>query len=154
MVGGFLFLQFRENIISGSSIQSPHVIINNHAVAVEIADEFNEWQQGLSDRKVLAENKSMLFVFPDRQVRCFWMKNMNFALDIIWLDGEKIIKIDKDAQPEGKKPARKYSSVVPINYVLEVNAGWCDKHNIKTGDEVEFNYAKRLSHLTGLKNIY
>lgn len=145
MVGGFLLLQFRENIIPSSSIQSPHVIINNYTIAVEIADEFNEWQQGLSDREILAENKGMLFVFSDKQVRCFWMKNMNFALDIIWLDDNlpaqtgKIIKIDKDVQPEGEKPSRRYSSMVPIDYVLEVNAGWCDKYKIKVGDEVKFN---------------
>jgi uncharacterized membrane protein (UPF0127 family) len=145
MAGGFLLLQFKGNITPSSSIQSPHVIINNHVIAVEIADEFNEWQQGLSDRKILAENEGMLFVFPDKQVRCFWMKNMNFALDIIWLDDNlpaqtgKIIKIDKDAQPEGEKPSRRYSSMVPINYVLEVNAGWCDKYNIKVGNEVKFN---------------
>ena len=139
IVGGFLFLQFKGNITPSLSIQSPHVIINNHTIEVEIADELNEWQQGLSDREILAENKGMLFVFPDKQVRYFWMKNMNFALDIIWLDDKKIIKIDENTQPEGEKPTRKYSSMIPINYVMEVNAGWCEKNKIKVGDEVEFN---------------
>ncbi len=139
MIGGFLFFQIKENIRPSSSIQSPYIIINGHALELEIADVFDKWQQGLSNREVLAENKGMLFVFPDKQVRRFWMKNMNFPLDIVWLDNNKIIKIDKNAQPEGNSPTRRYSSPLPINYVLEVNAGWCDQNNIKVGDIAEFN---------------
>ena len=139
MVGGFLFFHIKENINPSSSIQSPSVIIKDHVIEVEIADEFNEWSQGLSNREFMEENKGMLFVFPGKQIRRFWMKDMNFPLDIVWLDDNKIIKIDQNAQPEGNSPTRRYSSPMPINYVLEVNAGWCNQNNIKVGNIAEFN---------------
>src|SRR3989344_9082121 len=53
---------------------------------VEVADSEVERAQGLSGRKVLAEQTGILFVFPTAEQHAFWMKDMNFALDIIWLD--------------------------------------------------------------------
>ena len=121
-----------------TSAQFSYITINNQPVRVEIADEPLERQQGLSNRKKLAENEGMLFIFSDKQIRSFWMKKMNFPLDIIWLDDNRIINISKNLLPEGEQPQNKYSSVLPVNYVLEVNAGFTGQHNIKAGDRVNF----------------
>ena len=82
----------------------------------------------------------MLFVFPRKQIRSFWMKDMNFPLDIIWISDNKIIKIDKDLQPEGENPKNKYQTIQRVDKVLEVNSGFTDKYKIKAGDEVKFYY--------------
>ena len=98
-----------------------------------------EWVRGLSDVKILDKDSGMLFVFPTKEVRTFWMKDMNFPLDIIWITDNKIIGIEKNLQPEGSHPLRSYQSPSAVNYVLEVNAGFCEKEKIKIGDMLRYN---------------
>ena len=81
----------------------------------------------------------MLFVFSDKQERIFVMRNMYFPLDIIWIDGDKIVNISKNLLPKGPRPEVFYHSDAPVDYVLEVNAGLADKFNFKIGDKVNFN---------------
>ncbi|MCX6796303.1 MAG: DUF192 domain-containing protein, partial [Candidatus Falkowbacteria bacterium] len=97
-----------------------------------------EWNRGLSYQKTLGENGGMLFIFPDYQVRSFWMKDMNFPLDIIWIKDDKIVKISANLAPEGNQPKNIYSSDEPVNYVLEVNAGFCGKNKIKIGEQIQY----------------
>lgn len=82
----------------------------------------------------------MLFVFAEKDIKSFWMKDMNFPLDIIWLNGEKIVKISHNLPPEGRQPTNTYSSGVPVDYVLEVPAGFCDTNKIKEGNTVFYKY--------------
>ncbi len=117
----------------------PHVIINEEKINVEVADTFEERRQGLSDREFLEKETGMLFIFDDKQVRSFWMKRMNFSIDIIWIEDGVIVGIDKNLPPEGEKPQFKYRSPVGVNYVLEVNAGYTNKNEIKVGDQVNYN---------------
>lgn len=119
--------------------ENPKVIINNKEINIEIADEPREQVLGLSYRKKLAENNGMLFIFDKKEERNFWMKSMNFPIDIIWINDELIVDIDKNLPPEGENPENLYGPGSPINKVLEVNAGFTDKYNIKIGDKVEFN---------------
>ena len=118
---------------------APHVKINGQIIKVLIADEPAELTQGLSDRPYLEADQGMLFVFPDSQVRSFWMKNMHFPLDIIWIDDNNIINISQNLPPEGEQPQNHYSSVLPVNYVLEVIAGFAAENEIVVGDEVMIN---------------
>ena len=115
------------------------VVINNKIIKIEIADDPEEWRRGLSYRENLCDNCGMLFVYPDKKVRSFWMKDMNFPIDIIWIDDNEIVKIDKDLKPEGKFPKNHYSSDNPVDYVLEVNANYTEKNNINVNDRVEIN---------------
>jgi hypothetical protein len=117
----------------------PNVVINKKLVQVETVDDFIKQTQGLSDRSSLGENNGMLFVFSDKQVRRFWMKNMKFPLDIIWIEDNAVVKIDKNLPPAGDKPTISYDSSIPVNFVLEVNAGWADKNKIKIGNLVKIN---------------
>lgn len=109
----------------------------NIKIKVEIADEALEQWQGLSDRKKLNKNNGMLFIFTDKKIRTFVMRRMNFPLDIIFINDDKIINIQKNLKPEGKITINKYSSLEPVNYVLEVNAGFTDKYKIKAGDKIK-----------------
>lgn len=113
--------------------------INDRIIKVEIADTAELRYRGLSERKSLCEDCGMLFIFPDKAARTFVMRNMNFPLDIIWIDGDEIKKISKNLPPEGENPAIIYSSEFPVNYVLEVNGGYTDKNAIFTGDKVVIN---------------
>ena len=84
----------------------------------------------------------MLFPFDNKQNHTFVMRDMMFPLDIIWIDENKIVKIDKNLPPEGHDFKKLYSSNQPVNNVLEVNAGFTDKKNIKVGDILEYNIDK------------
>jgi uncharacterized membrane protein (UPF0127 family) len=123
-----------ENQLAGNK---EIIHINNKAVTVEVADERAEQIQGLSGRTGLEENEGMLFVFPEAQIHYFWMKDMNFSLDMIWIDSMgSVIDITKNISPDTFPKTFGPSS--PALYVLEVNAGWSDRNNITVGDVVKF----------------
>jgi len=134
----FLFQQVRTHTPPGAGIEEPGVVIRGRTIGVEIADEMREQIAGLSGRESLCPDCGMLFVFPDKQVRHFWMKNMNFPLDIIWIGDGKILNISENLSPEGESPEKIYTSTLPANYVLEVNAGFAERHGIKVGDGIEY----------------
>lgn len=115
-----------------------HLKIGEKIVRVEIADTLSSRTSGLSNHNKLADDQGMLFVFQDKAIEKFWMKDMKFNLDIIWIADNQIIKIDKNLPAEGSTPNNIYSSDVPINYVLEVNAGWADKNDIKVGNIINY----------------
>lgn len=112
------------------------ISINDQIIKVEVANTPESRYEGLSGRENLCADCGMLFVFPDKSVRTFVMRNMNFPLDIIWIDGDEIKKISKNLPLEGAQPAVKYSSDAPIDYVLEVNGGFCENYEIKVGDKI------------------
>jgi uncharacterized protein len=105
---------------------------------IEVADNEPERMRGLMDRFNLPEQAGMLFVFPDEDLRSFWMKNTYISLDIIYINKNKeIVSIQKYTQPQttGAIPSEK-----PAMYVLEVNAGLADNYGINPGDKIEFKY--------------
>ena len=112
------------------------VIINNTEINVEIANTPEIRYKGLSNREELCVNCGMLFIFPEKNKQTFVMRNMNFALDIIWVDDDKIVKINKNALPEGSDPVMRYLSDLPANYVLEVNSGFCEENGIGVGNKI------------------
>jgi len=124
---GFLFVREGEYYIT----------INNKEIEVDIADTDNEQYQGLSNREKLCADCGMLFVYDDKKVRDFVMRNMNFDLDIIWIEDDEIVRIDENLYAEGASPTRSYSSGAPVNYVLEVNSGFCGENGIKVGDIID-----------------
>jgi uncharacterized membrane protein (UPF0127 family) len=110
--------------------------IANTAVHVAVAQTEAEREQGLSGTAPLGPNEGMLFVFDAPAIQYFWMKDMNYGLDMIWIGEDmKIKKITENALPESY-PDTIFSSDVPVKYVLEVPNGFSQKNNIKIGDTV------------------
>jgi uncharacterized membrane protein (UPF0127 family) len=140
---GFFAYQIKSTVKSGQTSGLPNVIINNRIFKVEIADTLTKQIKGLSGKKNICSSCGMLFIFPDSQVRKFWMKDMNFPLDIIWINNGKIVNISKNLLPEGENPSKTYSSVAQANYVLEINAGQSDKLNINIGDKITYNFVNK-----------
>ena len=102
-----------------------------------VADTPAQQIQGLSGHPGLKENEGMLFIFSDSEERSFWMKDMNFPLDIIWIDETKrVAGFVENATPESFPEM--FNSEVPVQYVLEVNAGDVAKKGIEVGDTVIF----------------
>jgi hypothetical protein len=103
-------------------------------IDIEIAERPEDRIQGLMYRRHLDENQGMLFIFPSEEPLSFWMKDTPLALDIIFLDAaQTIVTVRKDTVPFSE------SSVVsdrPAMYVVEVNAGFADRHRLAPGDRV------------------
>lgn len=103
-------------------------------IDIEIAQDELERETGLMYREKMAENQGMLFVFDDSDVRSFWMKNTLISLDMIFVnEKDEIITIRKHTTPLSEQS---YVSTGPAKYVIEVNAGFTDKHQITVGDRI------------------
>jgi len=139
LVISFAYLEIKEHTNIGQSYELPNVVISNKLIKVAVADDMQKQIDGLSNKPKLGDDEGMLFVFDTKQKRTFWMKQMNFPLDIIWIYDDRIVNISKNLPPEGENPANKYSSQYSVNYVLEVNAGFADNNKIKIGDIVQYN---------------
>jgi len=94
-----------------------------------------EQAQGLSGTKSLAKNAGMLFIFSDNQNRCFWMKDMNYALDIIWVSADKkVTHIEKSLAPQTYP--KEYCA--EAQYVIELTAGQADASHMTLGQTLRF----------------
>lgn len=108
-------------------------------VALQITPD--EQEHGLSYSWHLPERAGMLFVFGESEQYSFWMKDMNYPIDMIWISEDKqIVAISENATPESY-PA-KFTPPIPVKYVLEVRAGWAARHDIKIGDVVSWDKTK------------
>jgi uncharacterized membrane protein (UPF0127 family) len=105
-------------------------------VDLEIADNDYERQLGLMNRKEMKENEGMLFIFPVQQLQSFWMRNTLISLDIMFVnDQKKIVTIHKNTKILSDTS---YPSSKPAMYVVEVLAGFADRHNIQVGDKIDW----------------
>lgn len=125
---------------SFSSLIIKHSDHKTTSFLVELADSDAERSQGLMCREAMADNKGMLFAFPDNAERSFWMKNTIIPLDIIYVDAKgKIVSIQKNAVPYDRTPLPSYGKAVAV---LEINAGLSDRLHIKVGDKIKHSYFK------------
>jgi uncharacterized protein len=126
----FLFMAYQAGAASGRSC---FVHIRGHRFLAEVVDTPDKAVLGLSRREKLRDNEGMLFIYTEKERKSFWMKDMKFDLDILWIEGDKIVRISRNAKAEGSNPSRTYDSGVPVDNVLEINAGLCDRLGIREG---------------------
>lgn len=119
---------------------APSVRIAATEIAVEIATSSVAVQKGLSGRSSLGADRGMLFIFGRPDIYRFWMPDMHFPIDIIWMNDDKVIDTDEDVSPkfDPLHPVF-YTPARPVQYVLEVNAGFMKRNNIHIGDAVIFH---------------
>lgn len=104
-------------------------------VTVELARTMPEKVRGLSGRSGLAAGRGMLFVYERPQPIGIWMKDMRFSLDILWIDGGRIVHIERNAPPlEPGGPEVVYTAAGSM--VLELPAGFAKRHQLRVGDSV------------------
>jgi uncharacterized membrane protein (UPF0127 family) len=138
-----IFVSLALVLLTGCSKTSEQknksLTINDHTWTIETVSTPEALEKGLSGRESLAADSGMYFVFNDLTERTFWMKNMKFPLDIVFIKDDEIIKVDYDAMPEGDNPQNFYYSKEAVNRVLEINNGDAMKYNLKPGDKVTIN---------------
>lgn len=121
-----------------TALSEERITIGFSLLTVEVADTRRAQAHGLSDRDSLEEGRGMLFRFSDAAVRNFWMKDMLFPLDAIWVRDAVVVGFEEHIpiSLEGTDVVR-FSSVVPADTVIEVPSGWIARHGVHIGDRVD-----------------
>ena len=111
LLSPFLFMRLPSN----------GLLLNGKPIALEVVRSDAALEKGLSGRAGMARDHGMLFVFDHPGEQCFWMKDMQFSLDMVWLDAQqKIVKIEQNIRPETYP---KSFCAGNTQYVIELNAG-------------------------------
>jgi uncharacterized protein len=121
-----------------------YVNVDNFKILVDIALTDKQVQDGLSIKNTLNESQGMLFFLGEPRKASFWMKDMKFPIDIIWLDENfSIVHIEQELQPcTSIFNCKSYMPNSEALYVLETINGFTKKHGLKIGDNVEFQLIK------------
>lgn len=122
-------------LVFSTHSQSPIVIIDEARFEVQLADTVAERRQGLSGQDALENDEGMLFVFEEKGKHGFWMKDMKFSIDIIWIDENlTVIHLEEGVSPDTFPES--FAPSVDAHYVLEVYTGQAEAQGIDLGDRV------------------
>lgn len=138
----FLGISFAQSYLKNNPSvfkKTPTATINNQAFNLKVAKTNEEKQTGLSNLSSLPQDQGMIFPFGKPDYYSFWMRDMKFPIDIIYIKENKIVTIYENLQPpktKGETPPI-YRPDEPSDTVLEINAGLSKKYNFKKGDAVK-----------------
>ena len=132
-------LVFIVMITTGCQINKDFKLIEvgQEKIKVEIADTIAKQVRGLGGRVSLERDEGILFIYPDYRRPSFWMKDMNFPLDIIWIKDSRVVDITPNVPVATSTQLLHYKPQQDINMVLEVNAGWTNANKVKIGDNAK-----------------
>ena len=124
----------QTNAADAAALPEVTLSINKHALTAEVAANDNTRTTGLMHRRMMPENRGMLFVFTDEANHAMWMKNTFIPLSVAFIDSKGVITNIEDMKPhtEDAHPATR-----PVRYALEMNLGWFAKRGIKAGAKIE-----------------
>ncbi|NCS97631.1 MAG: DUF192 domain-containing protein [Candidatus Pacebacteria bacterium] len=110
------------------------ITVGAHTLEVEVVTTAESTAQGLSGREAIGAD-GMLFIFPGKSVRNFWMPQMQFDLDLVWVDDTVVTGVTKNVPKPaaGQTALPTYASNRPVNIVLELPAGMADDLSIEPG---------------------
>lgn len=132
------FFQYHQQVKNSSNTQIADLRIlqlRGESIRVSIADTDATREKGLGGRSGLASDEGMLFIFPKDGIYAFWMKDMQFSIDIVWLSAEgRVVYIAQNVSPSTYP--RDFVPESPARYVLELPAGYCLSHGVQVGDIV------------------
>ena len=112
-------------------------VVGQTKLQLEVVKKSEDRQKGLSGRTCISEGQGMLFVFEQPGYYRFWMKDMRFAIDMVWVDSsKKVLMVQANVQP--KTYPKTFNSDKPALYVLEIGAGQAQVFGISVGTSIEF----------------
>lgn len=128
--------EFISQFINSKSHVGATLTIHNTKISVDVADTEAKRTKGLSGRDTLSYGAGLLMKFDEDGSPGIWMKDMNFPIDIIWIDKDWVVRdVTPSVGPETYPQA--FYPKEPIRYILEVPAGFADIRNITIGSTVE-----------------
>jgi hypothetical protein len=119
-----------------------YAVINNHSFKLELAITNSQKSKGLAKYEKISNDFGMLFLMGKADYYNFWMKDMKFPIDIIYIKDDKIVDLFKNVEnPKSKSEIPKsVKPKFPADKILEINAGLSNKYNFKKGDSVKIIY--------------
>ncbi len=116
---------------------SLRVCFDSNCWRVEVARTPEEAARGLMFRSELPAGRGMLFVFENEAARVFWMKNVSFPLDLVWMNQDlEVVGVTLAVPPCARDPCPRFASPAPVKFVLEVNAG--EASGLKLGAKAQW----------------
>lgn len=139
-----VIILFLRNSLTGIPFFGPQasVEIQGTTIQLDVVDTEEERQKGLSGRDSLPDDRGMLFVFDEPGMYNFWMKDMRFPIDIIFLNDNRIITIHSHVQPPQSPDDTNlpvFTSSEPADRVLELNAGKAEQLGLEEGNTIPLN---------------
>jgi len=138
VVLGLMWRQSLDESSQQAHTKSQHqayLLQEGRCLQLDVADSPQERRDGLSNFDSLADNQGMIFLYEESGTYGFWMKDMSFPIDIIWLDkNNRVVKVKRSAQPASFPET--FSPDRPAKKVIETPSGWTEEQNIKTGDQL------------------
>jgi len=112
---------------------------HGNCVKLEVVSKQEDLERGLMFRTGMDQDHGMLFIFTVDEKLQFWMKNMHFDLDMLWIsvDGH-IVYIGQHIPACSADPCPIYGPDQNARYVLELNSGYTSAHQWKVGDKLDF----------------
>ena len=107
-------------------------------IAALLADTPSKRNRGLSFRESLSRDTGMLFIFDKKEAYSFWMNEMKFPLDFLWIDGDLVTDLSENIPPPDGNNIETVTPQNPVDKVLEVNSGIIKELEIKIGDRIIF----------------
>ena len=120
--------------VAHAELPTMPLTIGSHSLVAEVASTDSQRGTGLMHRRMLPENRGMLFVFPDIALHGMWMMNTFLPLSVAFIDREGTIINIADMEPHTTST---HSALRPAKYALEMNQGWFRKRGIKAGDKIQ-----------------
>lgn len=141
ILGVAVIILFSYQYISGRVNKKTAVLnLGGNKVRVEIAETISQQMRGLSGRANLSTDAGMLFVYQNKSMLDFWMPNMNFPLDVVWLADGRVLGWQENILPKTNGQITRFKSNGPADMALEVNAGWIAAHSLAVGDVASLDY--------------
>jgi uncharacterized protein len=122
-----------SGVAAGAQMPEIPLVVNGHALSVEVAATPETRSQGLMHRRFLPENRGMLFVFRETGNHAMWMMNTYVPLSVAFLDERGVIINIEDMKPQTQDT---HAAARPAKFALEANRGWFAKRGIKPGAKV------------------
>lgn len=129
-----IFALYFAPAVAQTTMPQIELTISKHTLIAEVAGNDPDRMQGLMQRRMLPENRGMLFVFPNLAFHGMWMMNTYVPLSVAFIDDNGTIINIEDMQPHTRDS---HNAKSPARYALEMNLGWFHKRGIKPGMKIE-----------------
>lgn len=111
------------------------VHIGEVALEVTIADSPEEREQGLSGVESLGDFEGKLFIFDTAGQYGIWMKDMLFAIDVLWFNEDlELIHVHQNLEPDSYPDV--FAAPEPVRFIIETNAYFVDSLKLELGDRL------------------
>jgi len=128
--------------VSQPKFETKQIVIGTKEYKINLTQTEEDRKKGLAVFDSLTANEGMLFSFDQEDYYVFWMKEMKFNIDIIFLDKDKkVLDVFENVKAEPgvqDMDLKTYSSKLKSQFIIELKEGETRKNGIKPGDTVLF----------------